>query len=122
MEETYIDRIKAEKAELEQRITELLAFMESDEFAELYATEKWLLRMLYCEMETYITTLASRLSSEGDIKALKAQEDEWRKEGKNDDEIAVMCVERLQAISAIGKEKIAVTKPPMSSGMLNVKN
>lgn len=124
----YIERMKIEKVELEQRITKLLAFIESDKFAELDATEKRLLRMQYCGMETYLTSLASRLLREdakryeGDIKALKAQADEWRKEGKSDDEIAAMCVERLQAIPAIGKEQIDGFVAAMLSGMLNVKN
>ena len=112
MKETYIDRMKKEKAELEHRITKLIAFIESDKFAELDATEKRLLRMQYCGMETYLTSLTSRLlyedakRYEGDIKALKAQADEWRKEGKTDDEIAAMCFERMQAIPSIGKEQI----------------
>lgn len=128
MEETYIDRMKSEKAELEKRITKLLAFIESDKFAELDATEKRLLRMQYCGMETYLTSLASRLfyedakRYEGDIKALKAQADEWLKEGKTEEEITAMCVERLQAIPAIGKEQIDGFVAAMSSGMLNVKN
>lgn len=120
--------MKSEKAELEQRITKLLAFIESDKFAELDATEKRLLRMQYCGMETYLTSLASRLfyedakRYEGDIKALKAQADEWRKEGKTDEEIAAMCVERLQAIPAIGKEQIDGLPWLLMGGMLNVKN
>lgn len=124
----YVERMKSEKAELEQRITKLLAFIESDKFAELDATEKRLLRMQYCGMETYLTSLASRLfyedakRYEGDIKALKAQADEWRKEGKTDEEIAAMCVERLQAIPAIGKEQIDGLPWLLMGGMLNVKN
>lgn len=108
MEETYIDRMKTEKAELEQRITKLLAFIESDKFAELEETEKRLLRMQYCGMETYLTSLAARLfyedakRYEGDIKALKAQADEWRKEGKSDEEIATMCVKKMKGIPQIG--------------------
>ena len=122
MKETYIDRMKKEKAELEHRITKLIAFIESDKFAELDATEKRLLRMQYCGMETYLTSLTSRLLYEGDIKAIKTQADEWLKEGKTEEEIAAMCVERLQATPAIGKEQIDGFVAAMLSGMLNVKN
>ena len=112
MEETYIDRMVKEEAELKDRTLKLIAFMESDEFGKLDDTEKRLLRMQYAAMETYLTSLTSRLlyedakRYEGDIKALKAQADEWLKEGKTDDEIAAMCFERMQAIPSIGKEQI----------------
>ena len=107
---------------MEHRITKLIAFIESDKFAELDATEKRLLRMQYCGMETYLTSLTSRLLYEGDIKAIKTQADEWLKEGKTEEEIAAMCVERLQATPAIGKEQIDGFVAAMLSGMLNVKN
>ena len=103
-----VERMKTEKAELEQRITKLLAFIESDKFAELDATEKRLLRMQYCGMETYLTSLSSRVfykdakRYDGDIKALKAQADEWRKEGKTDDEITALCVQKMKEIPQVG--------------------
>lgn len=104
----YVERMKTEKAELEQRITKLLAFIESDKFAELDATEKRLLRMQYCGMETYRMALVLRLVSEdekryeGDLKALAAQADEWRKEGKTDDEITALCVQKMKEIPQVG--------------------
>ena len=100
--------MKAEKAELDNRITKLLTFIESDKFAELDATEKRLLRVQYCGMETYLMSLTARLLREdakryeGDIKALKAQADEWKKEGKTDEEIAAMCVPKMKEIPQIG--------------------
>ena len=108
MEETYIDRMKTEKAELEQRITKLLAFMESDKFAELEAIDKRLLRMQYSGMETYRTALAFRLLRvdmkryDGDIKALKAQAEKWKEEGKTDAEIASMLTDEVGKIPEIG--------------------
>lgn len=107
MEETYIERMEAEKAELEKRITKLLIFIESDKFAELEATEKRLLRMQYCGMETYLSSLGARLLLEDmkryecDIKALKVQADQWREDGKTDEEIAALCVQKLKEIPQI---------------------
>lgn len=96
MEETYIDRMKIEKAELEQRITKLLAFIESDKFAELDATDKKLLRMQYCGMDTYLTALDTRLAYDG-LKRYQAEVQEFCKRipeleasGKTDKEIGDM--------------------------------
>jgi hypothetical protein len=108
MEETYIEGMKAEKAELKGRITKLFAFIEGDKFKSLEPDERRLLMMQYCGMETYLTSLAARLLREdakryeSDIKSLKAQADEMRKEGKTDEEIMALCVQKVKEIPPIG--------------------
>lgn len=63
--ENYIEKMKAEKSDLEARITKLLAFMESEKFGKLDKTEKRLLRMQYAAMDAYLSALGSRLAYDG---------------------------------------------------------
>jgi hypothetical protein len=104
MEETYIDRMKTEKTELEQRITKLLAFMESEKFAQLDDIDKRLLRMQYAGMDTYLTALGSRLVHEDmkryqcEIQALSKQIPDLKAQGKTDEEIAKILAEKSMSI------------------------
>lgn len=124
MEETYIDRMKSEKADLEQRITKLLAFMESDKFAQLDDIDKRLLRMQYSGMETYRTALAFRLLRvdmkryEGDIKALSAECAELQKQGKSEEEIAAIMKDKMSAIANVGSGMLDSVTQVVMSGMV----
>jgi hypothetical protein len=126
MEETYIEGMKAEKAELEKRITKLLAFIEGDKFKSLEPDDRRLLMMQYCGMETYLTSLAGRLLREdmkryeSNIKSLKAQADEMQKEGKTDEEIAALCVQKVKEIPPIGNGQFD-SLMSMACAMLNEK-
>ena len=97
-----------EKSDLKKRITKLLAFMESDKFGKLDDIDKRLLLQQYAGMETYLTSLTARLLREdikryeGDIKALKAQAERWKEEGKTDAEIASMLTDEVGKIPEIG--------------------
>lgn len=119
----YIDRMKTEKAELEQRITKLLAFMESDEFAQLDDIDKRLLRQQYAGMETYLTSLAARLLREdikryeGDIKALSAECAELQKQGKSEEEIAAIMKDKMSAIANVGSGMLDNVTQIALSGM-----
>lgn len=92
--ENYIERMKLEKAELEQRITKLLAFMESDEFGKLDDIDKRLLRQQYAGMETYLIALSARLLREdikryeGEMQKFNVECSELKAQGKSDEEIA----------------------------------
>ena len=124
MEETYIDRMKTEKAELEQRITKLLAFMESEKFAQLDDIDKRLLRMQYSGMETYRTSLAARLLREdikryeGDIKALSAECAELQKQGKSEEDIAAIMKDKMSAIANVGSGMLDNVTQIALSGMV----
>jgi len=116
--------MKSEKAELEERITKLLAFIEGDKFKDLEPVDQRLLMMQYCGMETYLTSLVGRLLREdmkrygADIKALKEQADAWREEGKTDEEIAAMFAEKLKAIPEIGRDQFDGIASAMAGGFL----
>lgn len=118
------ERMKLEKAELEQRITKLLAFMESDKFAELDATEKRLLRMQYSGIETYLTSLSARLLREdikryeGDIKALSAECAELQKQGKSEEDIAAIMKDKMSAIANVGSGMLDSVTQIALSGMV----
>lgn len=92
MEKEIIERMKVEKAELEPRITKLLAFMESDKFNNIDDAEKRLLRQQYAGMETYLSALSLRLLREDikryevEIQNLNLQASEMLKQGKSEEE------------------------------------
>lgn len=102
-----IERMRIEESELKDRIKKLVAFMESDEFAALDETEKRLLRNQYCGMETYLTSLGSRLVNEdlkryqAEIQAMNAQIPDLKAQGKTDEEIAMMFAEQVTAFPKI---------------------
>jgi hypothetical protein len=116
--------MKTEKTELEQRITKLIAFMESDKFAELDATEKRLLSMQYSGMETYRTALVLRLMHEdmkryeSDIKALSAECAEFQKQGKSEEEIAAIMKDKMSAIANVGSGMLDSVTQIALSGMV----
>lgn len=107
-----IEKMKVEKAELETRITKLLAFMESDKFNELDSIEKHLLRQQYAGMETYLTSLAARLLKE-DIKRyqcqlekIKTEMDEMLKQGKSEEEVSQFVCKKVNEIQRIGENQL----------------
>ena len=116
--------MKLEKAELEQRITKLLAFMESEKFAQLDDIDKRLLRMQYSGMETYRTSLAARLLREdikryeGDIKALSAECAELQKQGKSEEDIAAIMKDKMSAIANVGSGMLDNVTQIALSGMV----
>jgi hypothetical protein len=120
----YVEKMKTEKAELEQRITKLLAFIESDKFAELDATEKRLLRMQYCGMETYLTSLAARLLQEdikryeGDVKKLNEEFDDLKTQGLSKEEVEQIMCDKVSKIQRIGDGMMDDLKSIVMSGMM----
>lgn len=120
----YVERVKIEKAELETRITKLLAFMGSDEFAELDATEKRLLRMQYCGMETYLTSLAARLLQEdikryeGDVKKLNEEFDALKTQGLSKEEVEQIMCDKVSKIQRIGDGMMDDLKSIVMSAMM----
>lgn len=104
MEQERIERMKTEKAELEPRITKLLAFMESQEFNELDSADKKLLRQQYAGMETYLTSLAARLLREDmkrferDINAVSKECEELKAQGKSDEEVAEIFAKKAMEV------------------------
>ena len=71
IQETYIDRMNAEHAELTERFQKLSAFMASDKFLELDSTDKTLLQTQFTGMSVYLNALGMRLFKE-DLKAFEA--------------------------------------------------
>ena len=59
--ETFLDRLKAEKDELNERIEKLNAFMGTPAFDELSREAQGLLTLQLSSMETYETCLHLRL-------------------------------------------------------------
>lgn len=103
----YVERMKTEKADLEQRITKLIAFMESDEFSKLDDIDKRLLRQQYAGMETYLTSLSARLLRE-DIKHYESEMQrfnvecsELKAQGKSDEEIAELLKSKAAEIPKV---------------------
>lgn len=124
MKQKRIERMKTEKAELETRITKLLAFMESDKFNELDSIEKRLLRQQYAGMETYLTALKARLLSEDmkryevEIQNLNLQASEMLKQGKSEEEVTQIMVEKIKEIQRIGENQLSDLQSIVMSGML----
>lgn len=122
--EEYVERIKTEKADLEQRITKLLAFIESDKFAELDDIDKRLLRQQYCGMETYLTALSARLLREDikhyevDIKVFSEECTELQKQGKSDEEIAEIMKDKISTLTNVGSGMFDNVTQIVLSGMM----
>jgi hypothetical protein len=120
----YVERMKTEKAELEQRITKLLAFIESDKFAELDDIDKRLLRQQYCGMETYLTSLAARLLQEdikryeGDVKKLNEEFDDLKTQGLSKEEVEQIMCDKVSKIQRIGDGMMDDLKSIVMSGMM----
>ena len=120
----YVERMKTEKAELEQRITKLLAFMESDEFAKLDDIDKRLLRQQYCGMEAYLTALSARLLRE-DIKRYEIEMQkfnvecsELKAQGKSDEEIAELLKSKAEEMPKVFESMVNGLPWVLMGGML----
>lgn len=124
MEQERIERMKTEKAELETRITKLLAFMESDKFNELDNEEKRLLRQQYAGMETYLTSLAARLLLEDtrryekEVQKLNLEAAEMLKQGKSEEEVTQIMCEKIKEIPRIGDGQLNNLQSIVMSGMV----
>ena len=124
MEEERIERMKVEKVELEQRITKLLDFMESDKFNELDSADKKLLRQQYAGMETYLTTLKARLLREDmkrferDIKAVSKECEELKSQGKSDEEVAEIFAKKATEVRKVGSDMLDEMVQIAMSGMV----
>jgi hypothetical protein len=124
MEQERIEKMKKEKAELEQRITKLLAFMESDKFNNIDDAEKRLLRQQYAGMETYLIALSSRLLSEDmkryqcQLEKIKTEMDEMLKQGKSEEEVSQFVCEKVNEIQRIGENQFNDLQSIVMSGMM----
>ncbi|MBQ3690136.1 MAG: hypothetical protein II937_09825 [Bacteroidales bacterium] len=124
MEQERIERMKVEKAELETRITKLLAFMESDKFNELDSADKKLLRQQYAGMETYLTSLSARLLREDmkrferDIKAVSKECEELKSQGKSDEEVAEIFAKKATEVRKVGSDMLDEMVQIAMSGMV----
>lgn len=124
MEKERINRMKTEKAELESRITKLLAFMGSDKFNELDSADKKLLRQQYAGMETYLTSLSARLLREDmkrferDIKAVSKECEELKAQGKSDEEVAEIFAKKAMEVRKVGSDMLDEMVQIAMSGML----
>ena len=124
----YVERMKTEKAELEQRITKLLTFMESDEFSKLDDVDKRLLRQQYCGMEAFLTALSARLLREdikhyeSEMQKFNAECGELKAQGKSDEEIAELLKSKAAEMSKVFEDMVGDLPWLLMGGMLNVKN
>jgi chromosome segregation ATPase len=122
----HIERMKAEKAELETKITKLHAFMESEEFTKLDNVDKKLLRQQYAGMETYLTSLTARLLRDDikryqdDINKLNKEISELKLQGKSDEEVTKIISEKMKEINSIGDGVDSIILSGMFSSETNI--
>lgn len=113
-QETYIDRMNAEHAELTERFQKLSAFMASDKFLELDGTDKALLQTQFTGMSVYLNALGMRLFKE-DLKAfeafaknINAEIARLKEAGRSDEEIVKEMKPIMDQVSDLNLAKYGV--------------